>query len=367
MISFPHMGNIWVAVKGFFETLGCPVLVPPRTSKRTIELGVRYSPETVCFPFKVTLGNMIEALEQGATTIVMISGRYGLCRLAYYANIQEQILKQLGYKFEMLALKINKEELLYFNRRLKELAGNPKDYYLRFIKAFLILTEKLKLIEEVEQLARKNMVYEINLGETSKITKQALSLLDKAKSFKEIKRAKKEIYKLFNDIKKDTGRDVLRIGILGEFFVGLEPIVNHYIEEKLAQLGVLVSHQMSGYQLFKAGLKLNFKRNYIAKVAKEYLPISSGGEDQQTIGKTLLYAKDGFDGVILLYPFQCMPENNALAILPEISKKYDLPFISFAIDEKLSDGAMQTRIEAFVDLLRMKKYANRNTTSTVTL
>ncbi len=59
------MGNIWVGLKAMANKLGVEIVVPPPTTHRTLSLGVKYSPETACLPFKLTLGNMIEALESG--------------------------------------------------------------------------------------------------------------------------------------------------------------------------------------------------------------------------------------------------------------------------------------------------------------
>lgn len=101
IISFPHMGNLSVVLKTLFSGLGCEVLTPPSISKKSIELGIKYSPEAVCLPFKITLGNYIEALEQGANTIVTCGG-VGPCRLGYYAEVQRCILQELDYQFEMI-------------------------------------------------------------------------------------------------------------------------------------------------------------------------------------------------------------------------------------------------------------------------
>ena len=60
---------------------------PPMTN-RTLDIGSRYSPDSVCTPFKSTLGSMIDALEAGADTLIMT---LGLCRLGYYGELQEKI------------------------------------------------------------------------------------------------------------------------------------------------------------------------------------------------------------------------------------------------------------------------------------
>ena len=68
-------------------------------SKKTIELGRRYSPDYVCSPFKYNLGNYIESLNNGATILLQAGGG---CRYGYYAELQEQILKDLNYEFEFI-------------------------------------------------------------------------------------------------------------------------------------------------------------------------------------------------------------------------------------------------------------------------
>ena len=70
-------------------------------TKRTIELGAKYSPDFVCAPFKCMMGCYIEALEQGANVLIQTGGT---CRLGYYGELHEQILKDMGYDFEMFNL-----------------------------------------------------------------------------------------------------------------------------------------------------------------------------------------------------------------------------------------------------------------------
>jgi predicted nucleotide-binding protein (sugar kinase/HSP70/actin superfamily) len=68
-------------------------------TKKTIELGTKYSPESACIPFKYNLGNFIEALDMGANILVQSGGG---CRFGYYGEVQENILRSLGYEFEFL-------------------------------------------------------------------------------------------------------------------------------------------------------------------------------------------------------------------------------------------------------------------------
>ena len=111
-VSFPNMGFNRVAFKTFFECMGAEVIVPEPTNRNTLKFGVKYSPEFVCFPFKATLGDFKNALDQGADTLVMAID-CGPCRFGFYASVQERILRDLGYKdFRMVPL--DQADLLEF-------------------------------------------------------------------------------------------------------------------------------------------------------------------------------------------------------------------------------------------------------------
>ena len=82
-VTFPHLGSMHIFCKAIAETAGIPYIVPPETSRKTLTLGVLHSNECICLPFKVILGNFIEALQMGADTIVMV-GSGPPCRLGLY-------------------------------------------------------------------------------------------------------------------------------------------------------------------------------------------------------------------------------------------------------------------------------------------
>ena len=65
--------------------------------------GQELAPEFICYPFAVTMGQMRQCLEAGANTIIMVGGK-GRCRLGWYAELQEILLRRAGYKFEMLTI-----------------------------------------------------------------------------------------------------------------------------------------------------------------------------------------------------------------------------------------------------------------------
>ena len=85
------MGRMYIPVKALFDELGVDIVIPPKISKKTLEIGLKTCPEMACLPLKVTIGNYVESIKRGADTIVL-SGSCGPCRFGYYGVVQKEIL-----------------------------------------------------------------------------------------------------------------------------------------------------------------------------------------------------------------------------------------------------------------------------------
>jgi len=80
-----------------------------------------------------------------------------------------------------------------------------------------------------------------------------------------------------------------------------------------------------------------------------------GAECNISVGNTIISKQRGYDGLIHLMPFTCMPEIVAQSILPKVSRHYDMPVLNFILDEHTGEAGMITRLEAFVDLLTRRR------------
>ena len=104
-VAFPHMGTISVAWSAALRKFGVEAYVPPYTSKKTLSLGVKNSPEAVCLPYKLILGNFIEAIEGGTDYVAMLTSP-GCCRLGVYGINIQSALADLGYETKYLELSL---------------------------------------------------------------------------------------------------------------------------------------------------------------------------------------------------------------------------------------------------------------------
>lgn len=352
-VTFPHMGNVYVPLKTAFTELGVDTVVPPATSKRTLTLGTKYSPETLCLPFKITLGNMIEALDSGADTIVMASG-LGLCRFGYYAKIQEQILRDLGYRFDMVTTTIFESKIIGIAKLLSRLSnGAPLS---RTIKALRFGLTKLAVMDDVERVVLKVRAVELHRGTTTRLFKDAVNAIDSAPDYTALWRAKKEYISRLINIPCDPEADPLKVGISGEFYVVLEPFSNMDVEIELGKLGIEVRRTLFTSEWTRFSLFLNSfgfsEKDRIHKAAWPYLKRDVGGDGWESVGEKVLHAGE-YDGIVHLAPFTCMPEIIAQNIMP--TTRESIPVLTIICDEQMGRAGMVTRLEAFTDLLKRRR------------
>ena len=90
----------------------------------------------------------------------------------------------------------------------------------------------------------------------------------------------------------------------------------------------------------------------VHKAAMPYLKRDIGGDGWETVGEKVI-STGRYDGMVHLAPFTCMPEGSAQCIMP--STKEDLPVLAIYCDEQTSKAGMITRLEAFTDMISMKK------------
>lgn len=349
-VSFPHMGNYYPAFKSLMENLGCEVLVPPSTSRKTMELGARYAPEFSCLPFKINLGNYIEALDLGADVLFQ-AGRAGPCRYGLYGEVQKEILEDLGYNFRMQEL-FPEFSLFSFIKGLKGL--NPEATIFQMAKAALITIKKINLIDEMEHLVRKLRAYEVKKGEADKVFTKALERVDEARTLREIRAARRRILKRFRAIKKDETRSPLKIAIVGELYVVMEPFSNSDIERKLGQMGVEVFRPLCLSQILRHVLFFWEYRD-ITRKGREFIDYELGAHGGHSVGHTVEFSKKDFQGVIHIYPLGCLPEVSARSILDKVREKLNIPLMHLSFDEQTGEAGIQTRLEAFIEMLERKK------------
>jgi predicted nucleotide-binding protein (sugar kinase/HSP70/actin superfamily) len=297
-LTYPHIGKYTKPCADFLRELGIDVLEPRKIDRKTIELGVKNSPEMMCLPYKITLGTLMQALDDGATDILHANSR-GDCRFRCYYDMQRKKLRELGYKFNM-----------------------------HVVDGFVISPWKI-----------------------------AKKLNPKLSFIKFIKTAKKYV-KIIKKIDEDKGKGDIKIAIVGEIYTIIEGGSSMDVEEKLKKQGceVDLSLSVTNYLndlISRKLLRDNKKKE--KKEAKKYFGEHIGGHGFHTVYNTLHYCKKGYDGIVNVLPIFCMPENTVENVVQKIANKHDVPLLTLRFDENNSPTIIDTQLETFVEMIRRKK------------
>jgi predicted nucleotide-binding protein (sugar kinase/HSP70/actin superfamily) len=356
IVTYPHMGPLTVAMKSVFRRLGQEIVVPPPTSHRTIALGARYSPELVCLPFKVTLGNMIEGLELGADTVAMATS-HGNCRLGFYWPVQEIILRDMGFSFRMVP--VNYDKPLEFLGEFRQFGGRTG--WREVLPAFLFGMRKLLALEELEVLSMETRPREKSGGLTTRLFRKWHGALDDARDAESIKRTTRAMRVSFCDARARGKEPLARIRIVGEAYMMAEPNVNFHLQQKLGDMGVEVERSYwLGKSILRA-IRLDRKgrreQEQATREASPYMRYPDLCTGCHSIGETIQAVRRDFDGVVLIMPFTCMPEVLAQSVMHRVSEDFGIPVLPMSIDEHSDEGGISTRLEAFIDLIVRKKRA----------
>ncbi len=360
-VTFPRLGTMHIFCKAIAETAGIPYLVPPMTSRKTLALGVKNSNECICLPFKVILGNFIEALQRGADTIVMV-GSGPPCRLGLYDLVHKVILEDLGLHYRWLTIppRLTWNALMKNHEETKPLRKElTSKNYLAFPYALYIGWRKMLATEQLEKLAMAVRAREVVKGSTQRNLQRALRMLDEATGHKGIKEAVQEGAQIIQTTEQDPGHLPPRVAIVGELYTVMDPEINGGVEQRLGELGVAVTRSSwfsthIGRSL-GVGREQKRERLHFYQLSQQYLGYDVGGECNCSVGETITRAQEGYDGVIHLMPFACMPETTAAAILKQVSKDYHIPVLTLTLDEQDVESRIQTLLEAFVDMLLWRR------------
>ena len=347
-VAFPRYADYNAPIRYLLENgLEVKCILPPRLTHRTVEIGSKYSPDFVCTPFKTLLGNMIEALEAGADTLVMV---HGICKLGYYGELQEQILRDLGYDFNF----INLAE--YDTGRLRDLFKAATDFnpHLKFRNVLRVLQEAVKMTEYIDAVTAdyyRSCGFETEKGSFKRAYEAFIADMYAANTKDDIERAYAKVRQAFAQLPISKPSRPLRVGIVGEFYTAMDSFSNFEVEQKLAEMGVEIHRWMNLSNRF---LHYPGEKNLNVRI-REFCTYEMGPTSTANIWSARDYAERGFDGIVHIKSANCTPEIDIMPVLQNISADYKVPVLYLTYDAQTSDVGLLTRLEAFYDMISMRK------------
>lgn len=351
LTSYPALYN-YVAFKVMLRHLGINFEKPPLFDEETFRFGHANSPEYSCMPYKVYLGLFKKAAESGFDGIFVYGTRdIRACRYVELFTGMERKLRKLGFNFTVhLWGGYGAVDSL---KRLSKLAGAS---YFKTIYATMLFMKVISASDKINSLANKMRPREKNSG---KIDKWLDRWQNKLMDVRKIREADK-LYKAAVDellgIEVNTKKKIKRVAVVGDLFKIHESYMHFDTIRRLAKLGVEAKQSQPFSILFYGISKIPSKKfkqfKYYQELSKPYLKSVPCSYIDVGLGEVISQLKDGVKGVVHFQTFGCMPDIMMRPILDKIAKDYKVPIMHFMRDVETQDSQYQTRLEAFVEMLK---------------
>lgn len=347
-VAFFRYGYYEPAFRFFTErVLDAEFLPLPVATKQTIELGERLSTDYVCTPFKHILGDFIDALDQGANVLVQFGGP---CRLGYYGELQESILRDAGYDFVMLNFSEHNDQgpIGWAKDCLKKV--NPDINIPHAVVQLAATANMATKLDAARDYYLANAGFETERGSFKRTWDSYVDDLNVASCNDDVNKAYNRCMDTMRNLPIDKPANPIRIGIVGELFTAFDERSNLDLDEKLLKMRVELHRHLNLTHRF-----IHYNEPNMRVSAGEYLLYDMGPTSTMTIAAARRYAERGYDGIIHAKSAGCTPEIDCEPVLQRISADFHIPVLYLTYDAQTSDTGLDTRLEAFYDMLAMKK------------
>jgi predicted CoA-substrate-specific enzyme activase len=330
-----------------FIDAGYDIVWLPPADRNSVDTGLKYANNEICYPGIITVGDLVKALQSGkydlAHTAIGFSQTGGQCRATSYVGMIKKALIAAGFEnVPVVTLSTNLQTL----NEQPGLKFNTKVY---MYKAFI----SMAFTDALSDMYYSTVVREKNKGDAKRIADRYLSAFmageipaEKKALLKALRKAVAE----FNAVEVDD-KQYPKVGIVGEIFVKYNAFSNNNAAEWLMEQGVEVV-MPTFLEFFAAGLihveqkvKTNIAQRdmlwLVVMLAKKILPgflddvhavmkeyrrfhrhtkiedIARNAQDILSLnhqygegwliaGEVTSFAKDGIPNVLCLQPFGCI-------------------------------------------------------------
>ena len=347
-VAFFRYAYYDIAFKFFVEqVLDADFVALPEPTRRTLELGSQHSNDFVCAPFKHILGDYIEALERGADVLVQFAGP---CRLGYYGELQESVLRDMGYEFEMLNFATVTGKPLQDYLTICKEKVNPNLSIPQGVKKFMVLLKMVEHLDAYNDAFIAKAGFEKEHGSFKRAREDFYADMRAVTNMSELSAAFKQGMRTLEELPTEEPADPIRIGVIGDYFTAVDGNSNLHIEDKFMEMGVSLARYLN-----ITHRNIHYNEENLRRGVSEYVKYDMGPTSTMNIAAAKSYAEQGFDGIVHLKASGCTPEIDVMPVLQRISADYHIPILYLSYDSQTSDTGLDTRLEAFYDMIAMRK------------
>ena len=378
-----------------FIDLGYQIVQLPEPNHASVDVGLKYTNNEICYPGIITLGDLVKALQSGnydlAQTAIGFSQTGGQCRATSYPSMIKKALVAAG--FEQVPVVTLSTSLSVLNDQ-PGFKFNTKDY---IYKAAI----GMMFNDALSDMFHSTVIREKHKGETQAVADKYINgFMDGTIPIKRsallawLERAVQD----FNAIETVPGHHP-RVGIVGEIYVKYNAFSNNHAAQWLMEQGLevvmptffeffegglvsdaygvktlvkkrdtywllavlgqkLVSHFLHEFDVVKRGyIRYHPHANIhdIAASAQEILSLNHQyGEGWLIAGEIASFARDGVTNVLCLQPFGCIA-NHVIAkgVQKRLQEKYPQVNLLFLdADAGISEVNFFNRMHFFVNHAR---------------
>ncbi len=297
-----------------FKELGFEVVVSDETNGKIISEGSKITVSEFCVPIKIFNGHVLNLAEKNVD-FIFVPVFYKLKNEWYCPKFLglSDIVKYSAPEYENKILKV-----FYENKKSVENEDKP---YLEICPVLGVSEGRMKAALKKARVSQKRFR---ELSEKGYSVEQAFSILSGNEAPK---------------IKKYN----INIALMGYVYNVYDNFVSMETVKKLNEMGVGVTTFEMLPERINDPNKKAMKEPYWVFARKIY-------------NSALHLLDEGkIDGIIHITAFCCGPDSVIGKLMELRSEEKGIPFMTMRVDEHTGDNHVQTRLEAFTDMIKMKK------------
>jgi predicted nucleotide-binding protein (sugar kinase/HSP70/actin superfamily) len=299
--------------KTFFEELGAEIVVSGNTTKSVIDNGSRYCVDEACLPIKVFYGHVIDLKDKVDFLFIprftsVSKGEYICPKFGGLPDMIKNTIKDLP-------------EVIDVDVDLWRKGSNP--YIPAFEVGSYFSFDRMQIRRAYRKAIEEFKEYRCE------IKKGILPGDILSKKLKVIK-------------KNDEPR--LNIALIGHGYNIYDDYVNMDMTNKLKNFGVnIITIDMVDSSIIREKSKTLSKKMF-------------WNYGTRALGSTLHFLdRNDIDGIIYLMSFGCGVDSFICDLAErKVRRKKDLPFMVLTLDEHSGEAGLDTRLEAFIDMIRWR-------------
>lgn len=385
-VYIPYMDDHGLNMAAILRSKGIDAQALPMSDRQSVELGRKFTTGKECYPCILTTGDIVKKTRQSdfdpERDAFFMAQACGPCRFGQYHRFHRMVLDEEGLTgVPMVVIDQSRD----FGNHI---ASFGPDFYRTCWDSLIIVDFMKKMVHEIRP-------YELNEGETDRVYRECLHQLgDVFEKGGDYFAKAAEIRQTLEAVPVDRSEPRPLVGVIGEIYVRSNAFANNFLVRKLEQFGAQVAlppfQEWLNYiaherrdTAWREGAIVRFVKEWFAEfvarwdeskaarvfdgavrcMAREeptskvlelgstYLHPSIKGEAVLSMGRAVEYAHNGFDGIVNVAPFGCMPGALVNGLLEKFRADYGLPVLKLDFDGVEQSGG-DTLLEAFVHQAR---------------